>query len=71
MPNDSNMTTEAVPNEIPNDCNMATKAVPNAIRTDRDKATGLVPKEIENDHRAYLIVYRMASQEAVEIATTR
>jgi len=65
------MTTEAVPNEIPNDCNMATEAVPNAIRTDRDKATGLVPKEIENDHRAYLVVYRMASQEAVEITTNR
>jgi len=65
------MATEAVPNEIPNDCNMATEVVPNAIPTGRDKATKLVPKEIENDHRAYRIVYRMASQETVETTTKR
>jgi hypothetical protein len=34
-------------------------------------ATKLVPKEIENDHRAYRIVYRIASQETVEITTRR
>jgi hypothetical protein len=50
------MATEAVPNEIPNDCDMATE---------------LVPKEIENDHRAYRILYRMASQDTVEITSKR
>ena len=68
MPNESNMATEAVPNETPNDCNMATEAVPNAIPNDCDMATELVPKEIENDYR---IVYRMASQETVETTTKR
>jgi len=52
----ANMATEAVPKEIPNDCNMATE---------------LVLKEMENDHREYRIVYRMASQETVEITTKR
>jgi len=40
-----------------------TKAVPNGIPNDCDMAIELVPKEIENDHRAYLIVYRMASRD--------
>ena len=71
MPNESNMATEAVPNATPNDCNMATEAVPNAIPNDCDMATELVTKEIENDHQAYRIVYRMASQETVEITTRR
>jgi len=53
---DDEQRAEAVPNEIPNDC---------------DRATELVPKEIKNDHRAYRIVYRMASQETVEITTKR
>ena len=56
---------------MPNECNMATNAVPNAIPNDSDMATKLVLKEIENDHRGYRIVYRMASQETVEITTRR
>jgi hypothetical protein len=53
---DDEQRAEAVPNEIPNNYHMATE---------------LVPKEIENDHRAYRIGYRMASQETVEITTKR
>jgi len=53
---DDELRAEAVPNKIPNDCDMATE---------------LVPKEIENYHRAYRIVYRMASQETAEITTKR
>jgi len=56
MPNDCNMATEAVPNEIPNDCDMATQ---------------LVPNEIEYDHRTYWISYRMASREKTTITTKR
>jgi len=56
---------------MPNECNMATEAVPNEIPNDWDMATELVPKEIENDHRVYRIVYRMASQETVETTTKR
>jgi hypothetical protein len=60
MPNEYNITTEAVPNEIPND---------------RDMASELVLKEIENDHQPYRIlygiVYPMASQETVETTTKR
>jgi hypothetical protein len=33
---------------MPNEYNMATEAVPNEIPNDRDMATELVPKEIEN-----------------------
>jgi hypothetical protein len=51
---DDEQRAEAVPNEIPNDYDMATE---------------LVQKEIENDHRAYRIGYRRASQESVEIST--
>jgi len=53
---DDEQRAEAVPNEIPNNCDMATE---------------LVQKEIKNDHPAYQIVYRMASQETVEITTKR
>jgi hypothetical protein len=67
----ANMATKAVPNVIPNDCDMATEAVLNEIPNDCDMATELVAKEIDNDHREYRIVYRMASQEIVEITTKR
>jgi len=56
MLNQWNMATKAVPNTIPNDCNMAAK---------------LVGKEIQNDHRAYRIVYQMASKETGETITNR
>ena len=56
---------------MPNEYNMTTEAVPNAIPTDYNMATELVPKEIENDHLVYRIVYRMASQETVETTTKR
>jgi len=53
---DDEQRAEAVPNEIPNECNMATETV---------------LKAMENDHRAYRIVFRMASQETFEITTKR
>jgi len=57
---------------MPNEYNMATEAVPNEIPNDRDMATELVPNEIEYDYRTvYRIVYRMASQETVETTTKR
>ena len=56
---------------MPNEYNMTTEAVPNAIPTDFDMATELVLNEIETDHRVYRIVYRMASQETVETTTKR
>jgi hypothetical protein len=53
---DDEQRADAIPNEIPNDCDMATE---------------LVLKVIENVHREYRIVYRMASQEIVQITTQR
>ena len=41
----------------------------NLIHSERNAE--LVLKEMENDHRAYRLVYRMASQETVEITTKR
>jgi len=37
------------------------RRIPNAIPKDSDTTTEFVPKHIEIDHRAYWIVYRMAS----------
>jgi hypothetical protein len=56
---------------MPNECNMANEAVPNEKPNDWDMATEMILNEIENDHRAYRIVYRMASQETVETTTKR
>jgi len=39
--------------------------------TSANMATELVLKEMEHDHRAYRMVYRMASQETVEITTKK
>jgi len=69
MPNEWNMATKPVQNKIQNDYNMATEAVPNPLPNDRNMANKLVPKEINNDHWAYQILYRIASQETVEIST--
>jgi len=65
------MAKEAVPNEIPKDCDMATEAGPNKKPNDWYMSTELVPKVIKNDRRAYRIVYRMASQETVEITSKK
>ena len=69
MPNECNMATEAVPNEIPTKCNIVTEAVPNAILNVQDLAIELVPNEIEYDHQAYWIAYRMTSRQTVKITT--